>query len=185
MAANPKINVLVVARWFIDRAAAADAELSNMKLQKLLYYAQGRYLARTGSPLFGADIEAWNHGPVVARVYGECKASGNGPIRIDLSTWPAGKVDRVAEQILSAVWVEEGSLAAWKLRQMTHQEPPWKDAYDGTPRKVIPVSAIHEHFVAQHAAPDLSIEDAFAEWADESLELAEEFLPAACAAEWQ
>lgn len=184
MAPIQRVSVQVVTRWFFNRAESAGAELSNLKLQKLLYYAQGRYLARTGEPLFNAPIEAWEHGPVVATIYRECKASGRGPIRIDLSTWPQGEVDRVAERILNAVWSEEGSLAAWKLRQMTHQEPPWKDVYDGTPRKVIPVEAIRDHFVTQHAAPDLSVEDAFAEWADESHSLADEFLPAASRVEW-
>jgi uncharacterized phage-associated protein len=39
--------------------------ISNLKLQKLLYYAQGFYLAIYGKALFEEDIVAWEHGPVV------------------------------------------------------------------------------------------------------------------------
>ena len=40
-------------------------DLTNMKLNKLLYFAQGYYLKKYGRPLFDNAIEAWEHGPVV------------------------------------------------------------------------------------------------------------------------
>jgi hypothetical protein len=59
-----KYPAMTIAKWFVAWAEAgdADADLSNLKLQKLLYYAQGHYLARTGTPLFPETIEA---GPTV------------------------------------------------------------------------------------------------------------------------
>lgn len=43
--------------------------LTNLKLQKLLYYAKGWYLALYDKPLFNDKIEAWVHGPVVPSIY--------------------------------------------------------------------------------------------------------------------
>ena len=43
---SPPYPALTIAKWFIAWAEAEDEELSNLKLQKLLYYAQGHYLAR-------------------------------------------------------------------------------------------------------------------------------------------
>ncbi|MDR1165980.1 MAG: DUF4065 domain-containing protein [Deltaproteobacteria bacterium] len=40
-----------------------------MKLQKLLYFAQGWHLAYFDFPLFEDPIEAWKYGPVVSSVY--------------------------------------------------------------------------------------------------------------------
>jgi uncharacterized phage-associated protein len=40
-----------------------DRQITNLKLQKLLYYTQAWYLAFTGQPLFSESIEAWVHGP--------------------------------------------------------------------------------------------------------------------------
>lgn len=57
------------AKWFVDWANAEDAELSNLKLQKLQYYAQGHHLAVYGQPLFADKIQAWSYGPVVPEVY--------------------------------------------------------------------------------------------------------------------
>ena len=55
------------AKWFLARnritAEEAGGEyISNLKLQKLLYYAQGCFLAVTGKPLFSDPIVAWQHG---------------------------------------------------------------------------------------------------------------------------
>ncbi|MFD2419431.1 Panacea domain-containing protein [Amycolatopsis pigmentata] len=68
-------NASTVAKWFVAWAEADDeATLSNLKLQKLLYYAQGHYLALTGRPLFDDEIQAWSHGPVVPAVYRQWNA---------------------------------------------------------------------------------------------------------------
>jgi uncharacterized phage-associated protein len=60
-----------VAEWFINWAASDEesSDLTNMKLQKVLYYAQGHHVGQYGKPLFGDQIEAWSHGPVVASVW--------------------------------------------------------------------------------------------------------------------
>ncbi len=50
--------------------------LTNMKLQKLLYYEQGFHLAYFNQPLFNEAIEAWQYGPVVPLVYEHYKSFG-------------------------------------------------------------------------------------------------------------
>jgi Uncharacterized phage-associated protein len=57
--------------------------ISNLKLQKLLYYVQGFALAMYDKPLFDEDIEAWMYGPVVPCVYQEYKEFGSGAIEFD------------------------------------------------------------------------------------------------------
>ena len=62
--------VLAVANKILAYGASAtNGELvSNLKLQKLLYYVQGFHLAVFGEPLFEEEIEAWMYGPVVPSV---------------------------------------------------------------------------------------------------------------------
>lgn len=167
-----------IAGWFAVKAKNYEADLSNLKLQKLLYYAQGRALAVNGAPLFSEPIEAWAHGPVVSDVYHAYKQFGSGSVGV-IDRPDQAEIDREARRILEAVWSEEGSKAAWRLREDTHAEPPWRNYFRADRRHVvIPVEAILDYFKAQHLAPSMSIDDAFSEWVDESLELAEEFLPA-------
>ena len=77
-----------VAKWVLaHNRIATDEEgaeyISNLKLQKLLYYAQGVFLAVTDKPLFDDDIVAWLQGPVVESVYHQYKANGAQGIPFD------------------------------------------------------------------------------------------------------
>lgn len=119
------VPVLDVANYFLLKADvdAGDA-ISNLKLQKLLYYAQGFTLALTGAPLFNEPILAWAHGPVVKVIYHTFKEHGANGIPA-LETRP--EFDANISGILDEVYNVYGQFSAWKLRNMTHAEPPWKD----------------------------------------------------------
>ena len=56
--------------------------LTNLKLQKLLYYQQGYHLAAFGTPLFSEDVEAWMYGPVVPTVYDVFSAYGSSALPV-------------------------------------------------------------------------------------------------------
>lgn len=125
MSAN--YQAMTVAKWFVAWAEAEDADLSNLKLQKLLYYAQGHHLARTGKPLFRETIEAWSHGPVVPQVYRAFKEFGSADIRLpDSDAFMWDQIDAETTDLLISVWNTYGEFAAWRLRNMTHDEAPWK-----------------------------------------------------------
>ena len=73
-----------VAKYFVSLVdEEAGDSISNLKLQKLLYYAQGAHLALRDEPLFGEPIEAWTHGPVVPSVYRQYKQHGGEPIPVE------------------------------------------------------------------------------------------------------
>lgn len=55
--------------------------MSNLVLQKLVYFAHGQYLSQTGHPLVSGEFEAWQYGPVHPHVYNAFKDQGSSPIR--------------------------------------------------------------------------------------------------------
>src|SRR5690625_7450110 len=68
------LNANEIADYFIELSTPGTKEnITNLKLQKLLYYAQGEYVAHNEESndeiLFNDRIEAWKHGPVVPEVY--------------------------------------------------------------------------------------------------------------------
>lgn len=68
-----------VAKYFLSKVEEDIGDgISNLKLQKLVYYAQAYHLAMYGEPLFGERVEAWEHGPVVPELYREYKIYGPG-----------------------------------------------------------------------------------------------------------
>lgn len=118
-----------IADYFLTSVDSDSGDnLSNLKLQKLVYYAQAFHLAiKDGEPLFDDTIEAWANGPVVPSLFHEFKAYGSGavprPDQFDPSCF-----DKDTCEILDEVWDVYGQFSAWKLRDMTHEEPPWRDA---------------------------------------------------------
>lgn len=102
-----------------------EESFSVLKLQKLLYYAQGYALALLRRPLFPERIKAWDHGPVVPQVWHEYKDQGRSlarPVDLDVLT-----VDPEVRSILDRVYAEFGQFEAWRLREMTHEEQPWME----------------------------------------------------------
>lgn len=73
-------DVLDVCRYVIGYCNANDYPISNLKLQKLLYFIQAYFLTQLGRPCFAEDIEAWDFGPVVPEAYHQYKQFGAGSI---------------------------------------------------------------------------------------------------------
>ena len=121
-------NVFDVADYFLClQDEDAEDRISNLKLQKLCYYAQGFNLAMNNERLFPEDIEAWQHGPAIPCLYNKYKEYGSGclPISEDFSF---NKVSQETSDLLNEVYCVYGQYSAWRLRDMTHAEPPWIEA---------------------------------------------------------
>ncbi|KXU99490.1 hypothetical protein AD929_15640 [Gluconobacter potus] len=119
-----------VAEYFLTKAdPEVGDEISNLKLQKLCYYAQGFSLALYDRPLFSGEIQAWMHGPVIPEIYHCYKENGSkgisAPEGLDFSSY-----DEDTRELLDEVFDVYGQFSAWKLRNMTHEEAPWIDAWD-------------------------------------------------------
>lgn len=117
-----------VAQFFLHHTYDGERDqISNLKLQKLLYYAQGYSLAILNRPLFDEPIECWRHGPVVESVYHCYKHYRDQCIpSIDNFNDSVFNYDDLA--VLNRIALEYGQYSPWKLRDMTHEERPWKEA---------------------------------------------------------
>jgi len=122
-------NVQLVAKYIINQNSPDDGDVSNLKLQKLLYYCQGFHLALNRSPLFTAIIEHWDHGPVVPESYHEYKHYGKTPIPA-VPCFDANCINDESRSVIDEVLKVYGQFAPWKLRDMTHNEPPWANTTD-------------------------------------------------------
>lgn len=140
-----------VARYFLAVQDENAGELiTNLKLQKLLYYAQGYHLALYGRPLFDDPLEAWEHGPVVGSIYREYKLFRDQPIVVPAEV-PEGLSDE-AKTVLDDVYAAYGRFTAVRLLQITHQEQLWKQAKRGMV-SIIDTAAMEREFRARLAAP--------------------------------
>lgn len=138
-------TALDVAQFFIACAETTeDGEISNLKLQKLVYYAQGFHLAIYGQPLFEEDLEAWTHGPVAPSVYHHYKRYGSSPIPVPDDYVVDRKFSEEQLDLLREIYDVFGQFSAGKLRNMTHSEPPWLENEKYASR--IPKDMLLEYF---------------------------------------
>ena len=114
-----------VADYLICTARQCGELLTNLKLQKLLYYAQAWYVAFYDEPLFDEEFRAWKHGPVLPTQYRRFRHAGWNPIldRLnppELPEWVSVHLQEIIQGY--------GSESAIALEQMTHSEAPWREA---------------------------------------------------------
>ena len=137
-------NLQDVAQYLLYLDDAKDGDgISNLKLQKLVYYAQGFYSAIFDKSLFDEEVEAWGHGPVIPELYHQYKRYGSNHIppndRFEKDTLTENELELIEE-----VHTVFGQYSAWKLRDMTHEESPWLDHEANA--GVIPKETIREYF---------------------------------------
>jgi uncharacterized phage-associated protein len=74
-------DVRGIANFVLDEADKRCVEVTNMALNKIVYFMHCDFLLERHVPLVGAKIEAWKHGPVFREVYHEFKRWNDEPIR--------------------------------------------------------------------------------------------------------
>lgn len=156
-------NVLDVCRFIINYCDEKDYSLSNLKLQKILYFIQAYFLCsdETQRPCFSERIEAWDFGPVVPVAYHEFKRFGNTNIpkvvsfvEYDPSNFWNSKVLKFNEDVISAqdkVIIKKlvdkfVKYSTTSLVNITHRQTPWKEAYIPGCGNIITHEAIRSYF---------------------------------------
>jgi len=135
-------NIHDIAHYFLLIDDQHDGGgISNLKLQKLVYYAQGFHLALFARPLFQNDIEAWTHGPVTPDLYHQHKAHKKQAIPLD-RTFDTNSLTTDEKELMDEIYEVFGQFTAWKLRDMTHEEAPWLDNMNN----VIPHDDLEKYF---------------------------------------
>jgi uncharacterized phage-associated protein len=131
-------TVFDVADYFIAMTKADckdglnDDVMTHLKLQKLVYYAQGFCLATLGKPLFEEPLEAWEHGPVCPALYQKYKNYKRKPIGTRLSVEEAERAFSSEElEVLRMVYDDFGCLTASYLRKLSHEDKAWQNARPG------------------------------------------------------
>ena len=125
-----------VANFFINLSLGEEEDfITNLKLNKLLYFAQGWSLARLGKPLFQNEIQH------------DYKNCGNTPITFVDEKYSNTVFSGEQYALLLDVYAEYGKYTARTLTTMTHESgTPWSQFYSENENNVIPKEVIKEYF---------------------------------------
>lgn len=123
------ISVFDVADYILHK----QGQITAMKLQKLCYYAHAWHLVWDEKPLFCEQIEAWANGPVVPALYRAHRGEFSVSALPDSADGDRHRLSSSERASVDAVLKFYGGMGAHELSQLTHAEPPWKDARKGLP----------------------------------------------------
>lgn len=144
-------SVLSIANVFLKKAREDNEPIDPLKLQKLVYIANGWSLAFMGRPLIRESFEAWRYGPVVPELYREFKEYRSRYISREART-STEQIDSEALDLISQVWDKYKDQSAVALSSLTHEEgSAWSMSYDPSAwsSACIPDSLIREEFLAR------------------------------------
>lgn len=131
-----------VAKYFLSLSRESTPyAITPLKLQKLVYYAQGFHLRENGEVLFDDNLLAWDHGPVVRQLFDDYRDYGY--FTIPCKPFNNNELQQEEIETMDEVWEQFGNLDGKLLEELTHQEDPWLL----TPRnRVIVIDLIRDYF---------------------------------------
>ncbi|MEF2548992.1 Panacea domain-containing protein [Aurantimonas sp. E1-2-R+4] len=161
-----------IANLILDEADRRGFKITNLALQKLLYFAHGIYLTKTKKPLVSGYFEAWQHGPVHPSVYRAFKHGGSAPIAtravkqdpLTGRTQDLPTPDDIAViDIVSDVMRFYGPMSTGRLVDLSHaKDAPWSAVVDKARTNVafgmrisdnVILERFQHHKVSLHANP--------------------------------
>lgn len=134
-------SAMSIAKFIISHCYKEKRPVSNLKLQKIMYYAWVDYYNETQQPLYNDNICAWQLGPVIPEVYYEFCSFAGTPITREYTSELTEADARIMERIITPYM----SVTAGTLVNRTHKQGgPWDVVYRGGigVRDVIPFSLI-------------------------------------------
>lgn len=120
-------NLLNVASYVYNRYYETKGErIDEMKLHKMLYFAQRESLIQRNEPLFAEIFYGWKYGPILKEI--------RNAYRDDLF------IDKIENEvicrirpIMDKVFGEYADKDSWSLSRLTHGEFSWKNSRKGIP----------------------------------------------------
>lgn len=115
-----------LANHIIAVANAAEIDISNLQLQKILFFIFGKMVSETTYdnqlPLnYDLDFRRWSYGPVIEEIYFDYNNFGGRPI-IDEDVTAVEPFERYNDDIIHLLGIDP-----FKLVEVTHRLPSWAD----------------------------------------------------------
>ncbi|NBJ09481.1 Panacea domain-containing protein [Microvirga arsenatis] len=159
-------DVRAIANVVLDRAEHLGISVTNLSINKILYFAHGHFLAHFNKPLLREKAEAWEFGPVYREIYRQFSSFEKKSInarakKLDVSSGkmvefsialPPNELKFIAPVIDFYI-----RIPAWKLVELSHEpDGPWDRIWNhlspSNPGMIIPDDLVAEYF-RQHESP--------------------------------
>lgn len=133
-----------IAQYVVMRCNQDRISISNLKLQKILYFIQAQFLIAKNEVCFLDKIEAWDFGPVVPNVYHRYKVFGSANIPSNGDRVPCFNGDD--KELIDSVIDLCAKYTASQLVAITHNQKPWREVYNRYYKAEISPDSIRDYF---------------------------------------
>lgn len=123
-----RYKAIDLANYIIEYANENNKLITNLYLQKILYYLQKEELFLTGNTLYDEDIVAWKYGPVVEEVYYKYMNFGSYPLRYVNTENKSLDIENDIKLRINRIVDEKMKKPSWKLASDTCSETSWLEA---------------------------------------------------------
>lgn len=138
-------SALAVSQYIIDHEWEKDRPVSNLRLQKLLYFIQGYFYMCYGHRCFDDKIEAWDFGPVIPNIYHEYKIYGS-CIIITRKTNLIVTLSQEAKERIDEFLDVAKMYSTSRLVNISKNQSPWEKTYIPCFSKEITAERMKEYF---------------------------------------
>lgn len=153
-------HVQDIAIYMVNYCNEKGLEITNLKLQKLLYFVQGGFYIIYDEPCFKEDIQCWQYGPVVPEVYSLFRKYGSVSIpeiytvdEYDLDTqtfiekeWKINFKNEEHKACIDVILDHLARLSAFQLVDITHKQEPWYSNYEPYHHNIISKNELRSFF---------------------------------------
>ena len=143
MEEDVNMDVKNLSRYIIGKFQEKEIQITNLKLQKILYYVQGYFLKKYHRAAFASSIFNWPYEPVVKEAYFEYSDNGARPITTTTISTDINGITETDKKIINAILEKTYYESASKLVEKTHNEMPWKSTVTG---QEISIQSINSFF---------------------------------------
>jgi uncharacterized phage-associated protein len=143
MEENERKMIYTTANSILEKT---NYSISNLRLNRLLYYVYGVYLATQNQRPWSEQTEAWNYGPIFPSIYKKFKIYGSKRIKYPiLGVDFNNDIDGIIDEVLKTF----NHLTDTELIARTHNDKsPWNQYYEPKKQHIIPDRVISEYFKA-------------------------------------
>lgn len=120
-----KYDVMKLAGKVINMSNDNRLFITNLQLQKILYYIQGEFMRQFHYKAFSEPIECWPYGPAIKKVWIKYNSFGRRPI---VGVQPSLILDEQEESCILDIINNKLCMNVWTLVDQTHEELPWHNA---------------------------------------------------------
>ncbi len=127
-----------IGRETVNLSIGSKCWISNLKLQKILYFSWLEYYKRHGKPLFEEEFQAWKYGPVVPSVYYDYWCNAANILLAPKRT--SEPIDEGTSAFLLEMLKKFDAVTVHEMVELSHNTKPWKDNYGVRMKNTIPMS---------------------------------------------